>query len=498
MSNNHLATVPVSVAHSSSSGAGPGGPAPTATSAPDKDGSTKTANGTATTGDNGDGPPRSGRACLACRKLKTRCEENAEPPCKRCKQQKLECLFVPSKRGKRPVRKNNDQSLTEKFKSVEKSISMVLHSINSGAAPDPVALSQLQASLAEGLAAGEKNKDKDNKKAAAAAQAAGASSSQHQLDGASPSSGSDSQPGARNQNKRPRHDSSAALHVSPSDSSPFIGSMAMSPASAPSTGRLPQLQLDMTPRSKDSMPLSARPASAQSSGGPLSMLADASLAAQIDGRSQLKGLEPDFNLSRVTEAIQDKPDPDSLEETRTPAILSKRIVTPEMAVEMFRLFFDWAYIHLPLLDPAQNTATSVCARSPFLFTAICAVASRFNSDSTLHVKCYDEVHNCFVETIASGERSIEIVQACMILTMWGSAPKGTEDRPQRAWMYFGMAVRMSLELGLFRPPAFVDAHLKANVGKANPWVNLKHIPEEQQREALNRERTWLLVFVMDR
>ncbi|KAK4047607.1 Phosphatidylinositol 4-kinase pik1alpha (PI4-kinase)(PtdIns-4-kinase) [Microbotryomycetes sp. JL201] len=399
----------------------------------------------------------------------------------------------------RPVRhsKNNDQTLTEKFKNVEKSISMMLHSINSGAAPDPVALSQLQASLAEGLAAGEKSKEKDNKDKNSKSNTA--HHSQQHYDGQSPSSGSDSQPGgARNPNKRARHDSNAALHLSPSDSSPFIGSMAMSPASAPSTGRLPQLQLEMTPRSKDSMPLSARPPSAQSSGGPLSMLADASLAAQIDGRSQLKGLEPDFNLSRVTEAIQDKPDPDSLEETRTPAILSKRIVTPEMAVEMFRLFFDWAYIHLPLLDPAQNTATSVCARSPFLFTAICAVASRFNSDSTLHVKCYDEVHNCFIETIASGERSIEIVQACMILTMWGSAPKGTEDRPQRAWMYFGMAVRMSLELGLFRPPAFVDAHLKANAGKANPWVNLKHVPEEQQREALNRERTWLLVFVMDR
>lgn len=67
------------------------------------------------------------------------------------------------------------------------------------------------------------------------------------------------------------------------------------------------------------------------------MLADASLAAQIDGRTQLKGLEPDFNLSRVTEAIQDKFDEEALEETRTPAVLSKRIVTPEMAVEMFRL-----------------------------------------------------------------------------------------------------------------------------------------------------------------
>lgn len=58
---------------------------------------------------------------------------------------------------------------------------------------------------------------------------------------------------------------------------------------------------------------------------------------------------------------------------------------------------------------------------------------------------------------------------------------------------------MGLELGLYRPPAFVDAHLVHNSSKPNPWINLpKDISEEEQRDALNRERTWLLVFVIDR
>lgn len=58
---------------------------------------------------------------------------------------------------------------------------------------------------------------------------------------------------------------------------------------------------------------------------------------------------------------------------------------------------------------------------------------------------------------------------------------------------------MALELGLFRPPAWVDAHLAAgNAGKANPWANIKGVSEADQRDALNRERTWLLVFVIDR
>lgn len=73
----------------------------------------------------------------------------------------------------------------------------------------------------------------------------------------------------------------------------------------------------------------------------------------------------------------------------------------------------------------------MCARSPFLFTVICAVASRFHADPSLHVKCYDEAHTCFVECVANSERSIEMVQACLILTVWTNAPKNTEDRPQR-------------------------------------------------------------------
>ena len=57
---------------------------------------------------------------------------------------------------------------------------------------------------------------------------------------------------------------------------------------------------------------------------------------------------------------------------------------------------------------------------------------------------------------------------------------------------------MGLELGLFRPPAFVDEHLVNNSNKSNPWANLRDVSEEDQREALNRERTWLMVFVIDR
>lgn len=103
--------------------------------------------------------------------------------------------------------------------------------------------------------------------------------------------------------------------------------------------------------------------------------------------------------------------------------------------------------------------------------------------------------------IVNGERTIEAVQACMLLTVWTAAPKAAvDDRPQQAWLYHGMAVRVAMELGLFRPPSFSDLIPMRN-GRPQggfPWNALKDVPQEKQREALNRERTWLLLFIIDR
>lgn len=84
------------------------------------------------------------------------------------------------------------------------------------------------------------------------------------------------------------------------------------------------------------LPIAHQPHPGQTS---LSILADASLAAEIDGRSQLTGLDPKFTLSSITQAIQD----DNIEgidggpKERTPGILGKGIIDPETAVELFRM-----------------------------------------------------------------------------------------------------------------------------------------------------------------
>ncbi|GAA5942811.1 Zn(II)2Cys6 transcription factor [Sporobolomyces koalae] len=482
------------------------------------------------------GGERTSRACLGCRKLKTRCDGAEEPPCKRCRAGGHECVFVESKRGKRPSKDKKSKpsvetTLQDRFRQVEKSLSEVLDSIGSGEKPDPELISQLQASLVEGGRSVEPA-NRHNRRASTVA-LTDFGDSPTSSDENADSTAATSQRGS----KRARYGSVSASSIGPFESPQGGIQVALSPTTAAPLSTSSQMaslplistapdsnspsglrQLSKTP-SHTSPAHPSQPSPAGTNGSSLSMLADASLAAQIDGRTKLTGLDPSFKLSTVTNAIQRKNvngfgsmDEDEMRaKGTTPAVLSKGIVTPELAVELFTIFFDYAYIHLPILDPARHTAPWVCQKSPFLFTVMLAVASRFHSDPTLHNKIYEEAHQCFVDCLSMGERSVEAVQACCILTVWTYPPKGEgddagrEERPKRAWLYFGMAVRLGLELGLFRPPAWVDYHLSkpGTSGRSNPWINLPRsgpeaVGEEDIWDALNKERTWLMVFVIDR
>ncbi|KAI5474642.1 Zn(2)-C6 transcription factor [Pseudohyphozyma bogoriensis] len=409
---------------------------------------------------NANEPPRTGRACLACRKLKTKCDGADEPPCKRCKAGGLECVFVESKRGKRPARKPVELTLSTKFGHINSTLSSVLSSIQSGATPTADDLHKLQATLKEGIEAGrlaEKGKGEiikveDGDEQYARREVYRPDGNLVVQERATPDSDDQAQ-GSTKGRKRAKTTASIATSLSLDLSHPPH----ISPSQQFATP-LPPLDSNFSPHS------TTTPSLSQTS---LSVLVDASLAAEIDGRSQLTGLNENFKLSSITNALNAREpgggprSPGTAEwDGLTPRLLADGTISAETAVEMFRIFFEDCYIHIPLLDPSTSTPSAIAQKSPFLFTAILAVASRFHPDPTLHQKCYDEAHR---------------------------------------WLYFGMAVRMALELGLFRPPSWVDAHLAVNGHKPNPWINLPPtVTEDEQREALNRERTWLICFVIDR
>ena len=69
-------------------------------------------------------------------------------------------------------------------------------------------------------------------------------------------------------------------------------------------------------------------------------------------------------------------------------------------------------------------------RSPFLFTAICAVSSRYyEKRRELHLNCLQAAQRIAFDVMVKGYKSVEVVQAFLLLSLWNQpAERFEEDR----------------------------------------------------------------------
>ncbi|CDO73651.1 hypothetical protein BN946_scf185014.g121 [Trametes cinnabarina] len=225
---------------------------------------------------------------------------------------------------------------------------------------------------------------------------------------------------------------------------------------------------------------------------PLGLLAEASLAnrrAQAAAKSTSAIDQPGDKVG-VASDVYFKPGPMTILPLRR--LYIERQVQPEMlsfvsteeVVALFKLYFDHMNVHSPLLDPEFHTPSLVCSRSPFLLTSICAVASRFyDARPDLHPKLSDLARKLAFQVPARGYKSVEIVQAYLINTLWGCGPVQRYEQDQ-TWLLLGMAIRMATDLNLHRRSTGVSPDTPE--GRA------------RDREVHNRERTWIFCFCLDR
>ncbi|KAJ3850230.1 fungal-specific transcription factor domain-containing protein [Lentinula lateritia] len=229
---------------------------------------------------------------------------------------------------------------------------------------------------------------------------------------------------------------------------------------------------------------------------PLGLLAEASLAnrrahigtsSSFRARADNPGENPKVG---VANDIYFKPGPMTILPLRR--LYIERQVQPEMltfvstqeVVALFKIFFDHLNVHSNLLDRNFHTPSLVCSRSPFLLTTICAIASKFYLEKPeLHPRLTELSKKLAFSVPAKGYKSVEIVQAYLLLTMWGV---GAVERYEqdKTWLLLGMAIRMATDLNLHRKTA----------------VNSQDTQEGHARdiEVHNRERTWILCFCLDR
>lgn len=133
---------------------------------------------------------------------------------------------------------------------------------------------------------------------------------------------------------------------------------------------------------------------------------------------------------------------------------------------------------LSQLDPKLHTFEYVRRKSSFLLSSIFTATAK-----AFHPSLYSQLRNhrdmLLGKAFSHGDKSVEVVQAIMILTYW------KEPDETRTWLLIGYAIRMCLELGWHE--------LRVNWPDDPGGKN-----EISAREARNIQRTWLVLFVYDR
>lgn len=118
-------------------------------------------------------------------------------------------------------------------------------------------------------------------------------------------------------------------------------------------------------------------------------------------------------------------------------------------------------MHSGVLDPEYHTPSLVCSRSPFLLTTstlsqrnrclcpfqtnilhlVCAIASKFyDARPELHPKLSALSRKLAFSVPEQGYKSIEIVQAYLLLSLWGCGPVERYEQ-DKTWLLLGMGIR---------------------------------------------------------
>ncbi|KAB5591031.1 Fungal specific transcription factor domain containing protein [Ceratobasidium theobromae] len=179
-----------------------------------------------------------------------------------------------------------------------------------------------------------------------------------------------------------------------------------------------------------------------------------------------------------------------VERQMVPEILTLGVVSDAEAEHLFRIFHERIDVSLwrapsrltlqaviAIIDPTIHTVAGVKARCPFLFTVVCAIASRYWVERPeLYTVLMHHAKAAAATAITDGWKSLEVCQAYLLLSVYPQPARSWAE--DRAWLYLGCAIRLAMDLNLYKLPT-------------RSFVNEAH-----EREVLNRTRTWLICFNM--
>lgn len=169
-----------------------------------------------------------------------------------------------------------------------------------------------------------------------------------------------------------------------------------------------------------------------------------------------------------------------LNERNPPELLAMGFINLEDVDKLFKIFYDRLNVFLSILDPVIHTPVDIFGRSPFLFTVVCAVASRYYTEKPhIYSVAMHYARTAAAMALVEGIKSVETCQAYIIMSVYPVPARRWEE--DRSWLYLRLAIGMATDLSLHVPSS-----------------TTKFLDERHEREILNRTRTWIICFNLDR
>lgn len=162
------------------------------------------------------------------------------------------------------------------------------------------------------------------------------------------------------------------------------------------------------------------------------------------------------------------------------------IVDQETAARIFDRYVAEMAQHLPaVMFESGTTANEIRSKRPILFLAILDTASVGMLDMDMQLRLNEMLLDVYANSILrNGEKSLDLIQALMVSTIWYRPPKRYEQ--MNVYMLTHISALMALDFGMGRKlNASRSARVATNVGQAQT-------PKSFLRsDSVEARRTWL-------